>query len=89
MYRWGREAESNFIEVHIHHLHRKLQADVVQTVRGVAYVHNPPDGLGECCHLAHGSARPGMLRGRGSCTPYLRPSVAPQVQLRWPLAAVA
>jgi two-component system OmpR family response regulator/two-component system response regulator QseB len=37
MYSWGYEVESNAIEVHIHHLRRKLRADVIQTVRGVGY----------------------------------------------------
>lgn len=37
LYSWGCEVESNAIEVHIHHLRRKLQADVIQTVRGVGY----------------------------------------------------
>jgi len=40
MYSWGLEVESNTIEVHIHHLRRKLQADVIQTVRGVGYLLN-------------------------------------------------
>lgn len=37
MYSWGYEVESNAIEVHIHHLRRKLSADLIQTVRGVGY----------------------------------------------------
>ena len=37
LYSWGYEVESNAIEVHIHHLRRKLGADVIQTVRGVGY----------------------------------------------------
>jgi two-component system OmpR family response regulator/two-component system response regulator QseB len=37
MYSWGYEVESNAIEVHIHHLRRKLQADIIQTVRGIGY----------------------------------------------------
>lgn len=37
LYSWGYEVESNAIEVHVHHLRRKLQADVIQTVRGVGY----------------------------------------------------
>ncbi|MGD9661690.1 MAG: winged helix-turn-helix domain-containing protein, partial [Porticoccaceae bacterium] len=31
------EVASNAIEVHIHHLRKKLGADVIQTVRGVGY----------------------------------------------------
>ena len=37
LYSWGQEVESNAIEVHIHHLRRKLQPDLIQTVRGVGY----------------------------------------------------
>lgn len=42
MYSWGHEVESNTIEVHIHHLRRKLHAEVIQTVRGVGYTMIPP-----------------------------------------------
>jgi two-component system OmpR family response regulator/two-component system response regulator QseB len=38
MYRWAEEIESNAVEVHVHHLRRKLGADVVKTIRGVGYV---------------------------------------------------
>ena len=38
LYSWGREVESNAIEVHIHHLRRKLGAELIQTVRGVGYM---------------------------------------------------
>ena len=37
MYSWGHEVESNTIEVHIHHLRRKLGAELIRTVRGVGY----------------------------------------------------
>jgi len=37
LYGWGDEVESNAVEVHIHHLRRKLGADLIQTVRGVGY----------------------------------------------------
>ena len=37
LYSWGYEVDSNAIEVHIHHLRRKLQADLIQTVRGIGY----------------------------------------------------
>ena len=37
LYSWGQEVESNAIEVHIHHLRRKLQPDLIQTVRGIGY----------------------------------------------------
>jgi two-component system OmpR family response regulator/two-component system response regulator QseB len=37
LYSWGYEVDSNAVEVHIHHLRRKLHPDVIQTVRGVGY----------------------------------------------------
>lgn len=38
LYGWGEEVESNAIDVHIHHLRRKLAPDVIRTVRGVGYM---------------------------------------------------
>jgi two-component system OmpR family response regulator/two-component system response regulator QseB len=38
LYAWGQEVESNAVEVHVHHLRRKLGAALIQTVRGVGYV---------------------------------------------------
>lgn len=38
LYSWGKEVESNAIEVHIHNLRRKLGAALIQTVRGVGYM---------------------------------------------------
>jgi len=38
LYAWGEEIESNAIEVHVHHLRRKLAPDLVRTVRGVGYL---------------------------------------------------
>lgn len=38
LYSWGEEIESNAIEVHVHHLRRKLAPDLVRTVRGVGYL---------------------------------------------------
>lgn len=38
LYGWGEEVESNSIEVHIHHLRKKLGADLIRTLRGVGYV---------------------------------------------------
>ena len=38
LYGWGEEIESNAMEVHLHHLRRKLFPGVVQTLRGVGYV---------------------------------------------------
>ena len=37
LYSWGREVGSNAIEVHVHHLRRKLGGDRIHTVRGVGY----------------------------------------------------
>lgn len=38
LYAWGEEIESNAIDVHIHHLRRKLAPGVIRTVRGVGYL---------------------------------------------------
>jgi DNA-binding response OmpR family regulator len=38
LYGWGEGAESNVVEVHIHHLRRKLGANLIRTVRGVGYL---------------------------------------------------
>ena len=37
LYSFNEEIESNALNVHIHHLRRKLGADVIETVRGVGY----------------------------------------------------
>ena len=37
IYGWGQEVESNAVEVHIHHLRRKLRPALIQTVRGIGY----------------------------------------------------
>ena len=37
LYGWGEEVGSNAIEVHIHHLRRKLSVELIRTVRGVGY----------------------------------------------------
>jgi two-component system, OmpR family, response regulator QseB len=37
VYRWGEELESNAVEVHIHHLRKKLGPDAIRTIRGVGY----------------------------------------------------
>jgi two-component system OmpR family response regulator/two-component system response regulator QseB len=43
LYDWGYEVASNAIEVHIHHLRRKLPPGTIETVRGVGYVvHKEP-----------------------------------------------
>jgi len=38
LYGWGMEVESNAIEVHVHHLRRKLGSNLIQTVRGIGYM---------------------------------------------------
>jgi two-component system OmpR family response regulator/two-component system response regulator QseB len=38
LYAWGDEIGSNTVEVYIHHLRRKLGADVIRTLRGIGYV---------------------------------------------------
>ena len=38
LYSWGQEVESNAVEVHIHHLRKKLGAGLIQTIRGVGYL---------------------------------------------------
>jgi two-component system response regulator QseB len=46
LYSWGYEVESNAIEVHIHHLRRKLGPGVIETVRGVGYIVRAPGAGG-------------------------------------------
>ncbi len=38
LYSWGEEVESNSVEVHIHHLRKKLGNELIRTLRGVGYV---------------------------------------------------
>jgi DNA-binding response OmpR family regulator len=38
LYGLGAEVESNAVEVHVHHLRRKLGADIIKTIRNVGYV---------------------------------------------------
>jgi two-component system OmpR family response regulator/two-component system response regulator QseB len=45
---WGQEVDSNAVEVHIHHLRRKLRAALIVTVRGVGYtVARAPQGISQ------------------------------------------
>jgi len=37
MYGWRDEPDSNALEVHIHHLRKKLGSDLIRTLRGVGY----------------------------------------------------
>jgi two-component system OmpR family response regulator/two-component system response regulator QseB len=38
LYSWGSEVDSNAIEVHVHHLRRKLGSALIRTIRGVGYL---------------------------------------------------
>jgi len=38
LYSWKDEVDSNAVEVHIHHLRKKLGAELIRTIRGVGYV---------------------------------------------------
>jgi DNA-binding response OmpR family regulator len=44
LYGWGKEVDSNAVEVHVHHLRRKLGNALIHTVRGVGYtlLREPP-----------------------------------------------
>lgn len=37
LYGWGEGADSNAVDVHVHHIRRKLSPQIIQTVRGVGY----------------------------------------------------
>jgi DNA-binding response OmpR family regulator len=41
LYAWGEEVASNAIEVHVHHLRKKLGNDLIKTIRGVGYSIGP------------------------------------------------
>ncbi|MFS6893721.1 response regulator [Pseudomonas aeruginosa] len=47
VYGFGDEVESNALNVHIHHLRRKLGNAIVQTVRGLGYRLGPAGGDGD------------------------------------------
>ncbi|WP_031434343.1 response regulator [Methylomarinum vadi] len=38
LYAWNSEVESNTVEVHIHHLRKKLDNKLIRTIRGVGYI---------------------------------------------------
>lgn len=42
LYGWDQSIESNAVEVYVHHLRRKLDADLIHTVRGVGYLLRSP-----------------------------------------------
>ena len=37
LYGWRDEPDSNTLEVHIHHLRRKLGSELIKTLRGIGY----------------------------------------------------
>jgi len=46
VYGWDEDVDSNALEVHVHHLRRKLPPAMIRTVRGVGYVLDPDVGSG-------------------------------------------
>ena len=40
LYSWGEEVSSNALEVHIHHLRKKIGVEFIKTIRGVGYTIN-------------------------------------------------
>ena len=38
LYAWDEEVESNAVEVHVHHLRKKLGSELIRTQRGVGYI---------------------------------------------------
>lgn len=42
LYGWGEDPSSNAVEVHIHHLRKKLGVDIIRNIRGVGYVIGQP-----------------------------------------------
>ncbi len=40
LYSWGEEVSSNALEVHIHHLRKKIAVEFIKTIRGVGYTVN-------------------------------------------------
>lgn len=44
MYGWNEAIASNAVQVHVHHLRRKLGEDLIQTLRGVGYFIPATDG---------------------------------------------
>lgn len=41
LYGWDDDVESNAMEVHIHHLRKKLYPKLIRTIRGIGYVIDP------------------------------------------------
>lgn len=46
LYSWNEEIESNTVEVHVHHLRKKLGAQLIRTIRGVGYLIEKPTFVG-------------------------------------------
>jgi DNA-binding response OmpR family regulator len=44
LYGWDQEVESNAVEVHVHHLRRKLGSGLIKTLRGIGYTVEKPRG---------------------------------------------
>mgnify|MGYP001827464981 FL=1 len=42
LYGWGEGVESNAVEVHIHHLRKKLGKERIRTIRGLGYMMPKP-----------------------------------------------
>ncbi len=40
LYAWGEEVSSNAVEVHVHHIRKKLPNDFIKNIRGVGYIVN-------------------------------------------------
>jgi two-component system, OmpR family, response regulator QseB len=47
LYGFGEALESNALEVHVHHLRRKLGESLIKTVRGVGYFVPPVEGVAD------------------------------------------
>ena len=43
LYSWSNDIESNAVEVHVHHLRRKLGRDIIRTVHGHGYMIDAPE----------------------------------------------
>ncbi|MCL5272945.1 MAG: winged helix-turn-helix domain-containing protein, partial [Gammaproteobacteria bacterium] len=44
IYGWEEDVDSNALEVHIHNLRKKLNANFIRTIRGVGYMAEKNDG---------------------------------------------
>jgi len=38
LYGWSKDIDSNTVEVHIHHLRKKLGSNIIRTIRGIGYM---------------------------------------------------